>query len=219
MDWSTIQGKLKEPFRPDEIEWRVGSTNGDKTKGLALAYVTNRAIQDRLDDVFGPSNWQNEFRPWKSDSQICGISVWDDDKQQWITKWDGADDSQTEAIKGGLSDSMKRSAYQWGIGRYLYKLPQTWVAIEACGKSYRLKETPKLPLWALPKDYKTDCKQTTSEQSNPAEEYQAEDLNTSPAPVPEKHLCKACGKDTPAKVFNYHNLGLCYKCQQDLKNK
>jgi hypothetical protein len=153
MDWNDLRAKLREPFTPEEIEWRVGSTTNDKTRGLALAYVTNRAIQDRLDDVFGVSNWQNEFKPWKTESQICGISVWDEDKNQWITKWDGADDSQTEAVKGGLSDSMKRAAYQWGIGRYLYKLPQVWVAVEQYGKSVKLKEIPKLPEWALPKGY------------------------------------------------------------------
>jgi hypothetical protein len=178
MNWNEIREKLKEPFLPEEIEWRVGSTTHDKTRGLAVAYVTNRAIQDRLDDTFGPSGWQNEFRVWKGESQICGISVWDDEKGQWITKWDGADDSQTEATKGGLSDAMKRAAYQWGIGRYLYKLPSSWVAIEPIGKSFRLKETPQLPDWALPKGYqktqKSGNKQTTTtttvtkEQPSPA---------------------------------------------------
>lgn len=142
-----IMAKLQAPFKAEEIEWRVGSTNKDKSKGLALAYVTNRAMQNRLDDVFGVFGWQNEFKEWRGNSQICGISIWDEDKAKWITKWDGADDSQTEAVKGGLSDSMKRAAYQWGIGRYLYNLPQTWVALKD-GK-YIITE-PTLPAWALP---------------------------------------------------------------------
>jgi hypothetical protein len=145
-----VMQKLQEPFSPDDIEWRVGSTTTDKSKGLALAYVTNRAIQNRLDDVFGPFGWKNEFREWKNDSQICGISIWDDDRKEWITKWDGADDSATEAIKGGLSDAMKRAAYQWGIGRYLYKLDAQWVKVRKQGNSYVLDETPKLPVWAMP---------------------------------------------------------------------
>lgn len=60
-----IMKELAEPFKPDEIEWRVGSTNKDKTKGIALAYVTNRAIMNRLDSVVGAFNWQNEFIEWK----------------------------------------------------------------------------------------------------------------------------------------------------------
>jgi hypothetical protein len=31
---------------------------------------------------------------------------------------------------------MKRAGYQWGIGRYLYEIPNTWVKIKQAGKSY-----------------------------------------------------------------------------------
>jgi hypothetical protein len=44
-----------------------------------------------------------------------------------ITKWDGAEQTQIEAVKGGLSGSMKRAAVQWGIGRYLYDLETNFV--------------------------------------------------------------------------------------------
>lgn len=148
MDEREIMQRLQDPFLPDEIEWRVGSTNSDKTKGIALAYVTNRAIQNRLDEVFGAFGWRNEFREWKEKSQLCGISVKVDG--EWITKWDGADDSNMEAVKGGLSDAMKRAAYQWGIGRYLYNLDSVWVELVPAGKSHKMKAPPKLPEWALP---------------------------------------------------------------------
>ena len=86
-------------------------------RGMAVPYVTNRAIQNRLDEVCGPENWYNEFKPWhsngKKDSQLCGIAIHFEGKG-FITKWDGAEDSDIEPIKGGLSDSMKRAAYQWG---------------------------------------------------------------------------------------------------------
>lgn len=149
-----IMKKLQEFFAPDEIEWRVGATNKDKTKGLALPYVTNRAIQNRLDEVFGVFGWQNEYRMWKNNSQICGISVWDEEKETWITKWDGADDSDMEGTKGGLSDSMKRAAYQWGIGRYLYRIPIVWMPLKQQGRSYALAEIPKIPDEFLPEAYR-----------------------------------------------------------------
>jgi hypothetical protein len=160
MDSAEIMKRLQEPFPPEDIEWRVGSTNGDKTKGIALAYVTNRAIMNRLDTIFGPFGWKNEFREWKGTSQLCGISI--KVEGEWITKWDGADDSQTEAVKGGLSDAMKRAGYQWGIGRYLYNLENMWVPIEPAGKSYRLREEPRLPHWALPEGYEYKGKQPAS---------------------------------------------------------
>lgn len=148
---SEIMKQLQEPFDPLEIEWRVGVTNADKTKGLALAYVTNRAIMNRLDDVFGCFGWKNEFKEWHGKSQLCGISILHDG--EWITKWDGADDSNIDATKGGLSDAMKRAAYQWGIGRYLYSLPDVWMPLEMRGKTPVIKGIPSLPKWALPNGF------------------------------------------------------------------
>jgi len=175
MNAEQIMNQLKNPFHPDDIEWRVGSTTKDKTKGLALAYITNRAIQNRLDEVFGVFGWRNEFKEWKGVSQLCGISV--KFEGEWITKWDGADDSATEAVKGGLSDSMKRAAYQWGIGRYLYKLPQTWVKLKPQGNSYAIDQVVNLPAWALPSDYKQQQTPTTTQQPKP---------NTNISPIPQK---------------------------------
>ena len=56
--------RLRDPFAPEDIEWRVqqaGEKNG-KPWARVLAYVTNRAIMDRLDEVVGASNWRNEYR-------------------------------------------------------------------------------------------------------------------------------------------------------------
>lgn len=176
MNKEEIMKKLQEPFNPEDIEWRIGSTTKDKTRGLALAYVTNRAIQNRLDEVVGPFNWKNEYKEWKGNSQLCGISIWDDEKKEWITKWDGASDTDFEATKGGLSDSMKRAAYQWGIGRYLYKLPAVWVPIKQVGKSYVLAETPDIPKEFLPKDYKSNNHNKTKQNSNKITEKQVDEL-------------------------------------------
>jgi hypothetical protein len=153
MGMQEIMKRLRAPFAPEEIEWRVGATTKDKTKGMALAFVTNRAIQNRLDEVFGCFGWKNEYREWRGNAQLCGISV--KYEGEWITKWDGASDTDWEATKGGLSDAMKRAAYQWGIGRYLYNLDPVWVPIRLAGKSYVIDgPPPTLPAWALPEGYK-----------------------------------------------------------------
>ena len=145
-----MQAALAKPFAPEDLEWRLQNTNEEKIRGMAVPYVTNRAIQNRLDEVCGPENWYNEFKPWhsngKKDSQLCGIAIHFEGKG-FITKWDGAEDSDIEPIKGGLSDSMKRSAVQWGIGRVLYKMTKPlWVKIEQKGNSYVICDTerPKL---------------------------------------------------------------------------
>jgi hypothetical protein len=158
-DLQKAMQELQKPFHAHDIEWRVQrvvkTTKGNKA--VVLAYVTNRAIQNRLDEVFGIGNWRNEFKEWRETGVLCGISV--KINGEWVTKWDGAEETQIEAVKGGFSGSMKRAAVQWGIGRYLYNLEETWVDIKERGEHYindkktgiqGYWDTPSLPSWALP---------------------------------------------------------------------
>ncbi len=141
----TLWDRLAEPFKPEEIEWRCGATNRDKTKCLALAYVTNRAIQNRLDEVAGVENWKESFREVNG-GFVCSLSIRDGENGEWITKEDGASSTGIEPVKGGLSDSMKRAAVQFGIGRYLYDAEATWEPAKQIGKSTVLARTPTLKL-------------------------------------------------------------------------
>ena len=138
-DARTIQKELAQPFAPEDLEWRLQKAIENKMRGIAVPYVTNRAIQTRLDDVVGLDGWYNEYKPWhragQKEAQICGISIYFPEKG-FITKWDGAEDSDIEPVKGGLSDSMKRAAVQWGIGRVLYSMDVVWVDIEKQGKTW-----------------------------------------------------------------------------------
>lgn len=140
--------QLSKPFPPGDVEWRAGATNQDKTQAMALAYITSRAVMNRLDEVVGPDNWQDEYKAAPSGGVMCGISI--RVNGEWVTKWDVGENTDFEAIKGGFSDAFKRAAVKWGIGRYLYSVDAVWVRCEARGKSIVLKETPKLPAWAIP---------------------------------------------------------------------
>ena len=138
--------KLAAPFEDHEIEWRCGATNSDKTKCLALPYITNRAIQNRLDSVLGPSGWKVAFTPLEG-GFICKLSIKVSEDilgDSWISKEDGASSTNFEPIKGGISDSMKRAAVQFGIGRYLYDAESIWAPAKQVGKSVIIKDKPKL---------------------------------------------------------------------------
>ncbi len=164
--------KLADPFPAGDIEWRV-SRAGLNKKGdvfcMVLAYITARAIANRLDAVVGPENWCNttlqinELRPGIVSMQV-GISILVGDR--WITKYDVSEPTGIEPAKGGFSSAMKRSGAQWGIGRYLYHLDETfadtsenggkgWLYAKLSDKqgggSYYWKP-PQLPAWALPLD-------------------------------------------------------------------
>lgn len=143
---------LKEPFPPEDIQWRIGQKSKDGKKAMVLPYVTNRAIMDRLDEVVGPDKWFNKYHETSrggDNGYICELTIIVDteDGPRCLTREDGASCTNIEPIKGGLSDSMKRAAVQFGIGRYLYNLTESWVNLGP----YNKFDPPRLPLWALPK--------------------------------------------------------------------
>jgi len=133
--------KLFDPFPPSQVSWRVGATNKDKTKGIALAYIDARDVMDRLDDVCGPENWQVEY-PFPG---CCKIGILSKTKYvdgEWIWKSNGAGETKVEGEKGQYSDAFKRAAVLWGIGRYLYDLDSPWVELE--NNRIKKSELPKL---------------------------------------------------------------------------
>lgn len=136
--------QLAQPFKAEDIEWRIASTNREKTKGIAVAYVDSRAIQERLDSIFGCENWQNSFEITQGaekdlTSYVCRIGIYSPERNEWIFKSDGSGPTDIEPVKGGLSGALKRAASVWNIGRYLYELDGVWVDIEQRGKSYFIK--------------------------------------------------------------------------------
>ncbi len=124
-----LEMDFKRPYPVNKVRWRKGGG------GNELAYITARDVMDRLDEVVGVGYWQTQYS-WVGDRMICSLSVYIED--QWITKCDGADDSNIEGAKGGISDALKRAAVLFGIGRYLYhpnafdrdKKPASWATPE-----------------------------------------------------------------------------------------
>lgn len=168
-DTKTIQRDLQKPFKADEIEWRINRKgfSGGKPWATAIPYITSRAVQDRLDDVFGIFGWQNETKMVTDKGFLSGISILHNDN--WITKWDGAEGSNSngmDVIKSGASNSLKRAAVLLGIGRYLYDLDEFFVeSVIASGYKHPFGnvykdskngnklvawKTPTLPPMALP---------------------------------------------------------------------
>lgn len=143
--------ELCRPFAAEEIEWRIGSTNADKTKGMALAYMDARAVMDRFDAVCGPDGWQCNYT-MSNAIAICNIGVLMPNGQ-WIWKADGAGATDVEGEKGMLSDALKRAAVRWGVGRYLYEMDSPWVAIVQRGKSSFLADGVRKELDKVHEDF------------------------------------------------------------------
>jgi hypothetical protein len=106
--------KNKMPYH-----WRVQSFSKNKPSCLCVAYIDARDVMNRLDEVVGVGNWQDDYRVI-NDQLFAGIGILINN--QWVWKWDTGTESQTEKEKGIVSDSFKRAAVKWGVGRFLYDL-------------------------------------------------------------------------------------------------
>lgn len=114
-------------FDREAISWRAQTVSKNGDKGLALAYIDARDVMDRLDSIIGAADWQDRYE-FSGARTICYLSIKIGD--EWVTKADGAGDTDVEAEKGAISDAFKRAAVKWGIGRYLYSMPAPWVPCE-----------------------------------------------------------------------------------------
>lgn len=163
---------LARPFAESEIEWLVLQA-GKNERGTWIQvspYLTARAVMDRLDEVFGVGGWSHSLRPidmgeikdakGKVTRLVGMVSRLE---AGGVAKEDVAECSDIEPVKGGASGALKRSAVQFGVGRYLYWVEQGRCTIHPNGAFRYLGkdrktgdmldfrwDPPRLPEWALP---------------------------------------------------------------------
>jgi hypothetical protein len=134
---------LAQPFPADQVKWKPGVVSGNRA--LALPYIDARTVQERLDAVVGCANWQTDLTFLPSGSVVCRLSLRIDG--EWVHKTDVGGPSEQpdegDREKAAVSDAIKRCAVQWGIARYLYRLPSSWCDWDAAKK--RFIKTPQLP--------------------------------------------------------------------------
>lgn len=131
-------------LKADEIDVRI-ATISEKGASLLL-YKDARVDMDILDETVGAENWQ---RFHSRDNANCIVQIWDNEKQQWISKEDTGTESFTEKEKGLASDSFKRACFNWGIGRELYTSPFIWIpASKMTMYETGLKDTKGKPKYA-----------------------------------------------------------------------
>lgn len=132
IDWAA----LAAPFAPEDVSFRLqGNPRDGKTSAVVVAYLDARNVQQRLDDVCDPDGWSFDWQPIVTNNSavlvakgtltIAGVS-----------KSDVGDAGQTEPSKASVSDSLKRAAVLFGIGRYLYDLPTMYAECEKHGAGW-----------------------------------------------------------------------------------
>ena len=151
----SVLNDLKRPTPASVIQYRVGSIyDKDNGKATVLSYVDARYVQDTLDSVVGPENWESRFYEAKG-ALFCEITINIDGVK--ISKSDCGTESDIAPAKGEASDAFKRAAVMFGIGRDLYSSETYFADLEKRGSK-----------WVLPRDWKPNKTADTTPISPPA---------------------------------------------------
>lgn len=146
MKLSDVQRRLSAPFPTHLVDFKPQAVTKDKKRALMVAYVDARAVMDRLDAVV-PNDWHFEITPIdgtptptvKGRLTVLGVTREDIGE---------AGEGEAGTLKAAASDALKRCAVHFGIGRYLYDLPLSWVEWDDAKRSP--VRAPELPEWARP---------------------------------------------------------------------
>ncbi len=114
---------LLKPFPQSAVELKPTATTRDKSRALASPYVDPRAYMTRLDKICGPENWSTELT-FSDRGAVCRLTIFG------VSKSAGGDYPRDAGDENPATSAemqaFKRACAAFGLGRYLYSLPQTW---------------------------------------------------------------------------------------------
>lgn len=111
-----------------DIECRAQQVAKDFSWCSLLLYKNARVDMQILDETFGRFGWKRSHELING-RLYCTVSIYDNEKGQWVSKQDVGVESNTEAEKGQASDAFKRACFNVGIGRELYTAPKIFISL------------------------------------------------------------------------------------------
>jgi len=141
---------LREPFEVTELDFKVKSrTKDDKDKGSFLTYVDTRAVERRMNIVFGPDWEAIVASSYHADDRIVtvvNVNVFNRVTREMRTfsnvgekhcnfkpSASEARDRDGNAATSSYAQAFKRACTKLGIGEYIYRLSgekDQWVEIK-----------------------------------------------------------------------------------------
>lgn len=175
---SQIVEALSEPFPAAYVEWKPQQVSKDGGKALAAAYVDARRYQERLDLVC--PDWSSCIE-LIADGRVAKVSL----TIAGVTREDvgEADGNDPNTVTTAVAQAFKRACAAFGLGRYLYFLPMTWVDYDS--QKRKLLNTPTLPDWALSPSDRLERSTAKAANREAAEKGIAVEPQPPAAPAPE----------------------------------
>ena len=137
-DAQAVLAKLSAPFDVDVIRVKPGPLSRSGKAKVHL-YVDARAVIDRLNAVLG-FNWQFAWESVPLPDGKIGVrgrlTIRLSDTLVCTREDAGEASDEMEALKSAVSDALKRTSVQFGVGRFLYDMPDMWWSYDAQTKRF-----------------------------------------------------------------------------------
>lgn len=146
--------KLRAPFEPEQIKWKIQTNprEGDEF-AIVVCYVDARDVAERL-DLATDGDWSSDFalpqvvagtqHALECRLTVCGITRVD--VGAVAPPRDGED-----ATKDLYSDALKRAAVQFGVAAHIYRFPTVRARVKRSGRTFFITPEAQRELLALNK--------------------------------------------------------------------
>lgn len=114
---------LLRPFAQKDISLKPGALTKDRTRALAMPHADMRAYFVRLDKICGVENWSHTIT-LSERGAVCALTLFGVTKS--ATGDYPTDKNDENAATSAEAQAFKRACSAFGLGRYLYSLPQIW---------------------------------------------------------------------------------------------
>jgi hypothetical protein len=114
--------KFPEIFSALAADFEVGEVKWRKQGPIEVPYISARTVQNRLDNVVGPASWWDDYTT-TGHTVVCTLTVRLPDGSTVAKQDAGGHAGMKDAgddEKSAFSDSFKRAAVKFGVGRLLY---------------------------------------------------------------------------------------------------
>lgn len=125
---------LRRPFAPAAVKWKVQATypkDGPAEGAIMVGYIDARLVSARLNHVVGGAWSEKPVRVADNSNALLGeLTVFD---QTHVDLGVGQGRGEDMKAKATHSDALKRPAVRFGIGEYLYAMPEVRITVNAEG--------------------------------------------------------------------------------------
>ena len=197
-----VLADLRRPFTVEAIRFKPQVVKD--TNAMATFYIDARLAAERLNTVVGPEHWEESYRTLVDGSIMpghyfpveCTLTVFGITKADVGVYQKNAVDSM--AWKSAYSDALKRAAVKFGIGVYLYGLPNVWAEIKVGrnGKAQGFSDAGERKLRGA---YTQMLKQLEGRFGVPMDHGDLYDPEHEPEPVEEVAPAPPAPADPPAE--------------------